>query len=199
MPRRDEVGRAFAPVDRDRHRSRSVGCGYAGGDTFARLDRDGEGGFVSAAVVAAHQLEPEIIGALLGQREADQPAAVRRHEVDRVGRCHLRGDHEVALVLAILVVDENKHAPVARLVDDLLDRHERGAFIVRKDEPLELAECFRGRVPSLVHEVAQGVGVKPSCARQAGTGHAAFTNEAADASDEIGRHFESVSHCDVIC
>jgi hypothetical protein len=32
------------------------------------------------------------------------------------------GNHEIALVLAVLVVDEDEHAPVAGLLDDLLDR-----------------------------------------------------------------------------
>ena len=61
----------------------------------------------------------------LGQRQADQAAAVLGHEVDRVGRRHLRGDDEVALILAVLVVDQDEHAAVARLVDDLLgpDQH----------------------------------------------------------------------------
>ena len=83
-----------------------------------RLDRDGEGGLVAAAVGARHRLEPELVGAVLGQREADQAAAVARHEVDRVRGRHLRRDDEVALILAALVVDEDEHAAVARLVDD---------------------------------------------------------------------------------
>jgi hypothetical protein len=42
-------------------------------------------------------------------RQADQPAAVTRHEVDRLRR-DLRGGHrQVALVLAILVVDDHDH------------------------------------------------------------------------------------------
>ena len=60
--------------------------------------------------------------ALPRQREADQAAAVLGHEVDRLGRRHLRRDDEVALVLAVLVVDQDEHAAVARLLDDLLDR-----------------------------------------------------------------------------
>ena len=54
-----------------------------------------------------------------------EPAPVRRHEVDRVRRAHLRRDDEVALVLAVLVVDEDEHPPVARVLDDLLDRGDR--------------------------------------------------------------------------
>ena len=62
--------------------------------------------------------QPQRVDALLGQREADQAAAVARHEVDRVGRRHLRRDDQVALIFAVVVVDEDEHAAVARFVDD---------------------------------------------------------------------------------
>ena len=66
----------------------------------------------------------QLLGALGRQREADQAAAVLGHEVDGVGRRHLRRDDEVALVLALLGIDQNEHAAVARILDHLLDRGE---------------------------------------------------------------------------
>ncbi len=59
------------------------------------------------------------------EREADEAAAMLGHEVDGVGRRHLRRDDEVALVLALLGIDEDEHAPVAGVLDDLLDGRER--------------------------------------------------------------------------
>src|SRR5262249_41717045 len=47
-----------------------------------------------------------------------------RHEIDRSGRRHLRGNDDVALVLTALVVDEDEHAAVARVLDDVLDRRD---------------------------------------------------------------------------
>ena len=58
------------------------------------------------------------------QRQADQAAAVLGHEVDGVGRGHLRRDHEIAFVLAVLGVDQDDHAAVAQVLDDLVDRRE---------------------------------------------------------------------------
>ena len=52
-------------------------------------------------------------------------AAVLGHEIDGIRRRHLRRDDEVALVLALLGVDEDEHAPVARVLDNLLDGRER--------------------------------------------------------------------------
>jgi hypothetical protein len=124
----DDRAPVLRRVDRDRDGARAIRRRDAGGDAFARLDRDGERGLVPRAVVARHQVEPELVDALLGHREADQPAAELRHEVDRVGRRHLRGDDEVAFILAILVVDEDEHAAVARLVDQFLGAGEEAVL-----------------------------------------------------------------------
>ena len=91
----------------------------AGGDALARLDRDGERGLVARAVRLAHQRQAELLDPLAGQRQADQAARVAGHEVDRVGRRELRRDDQVALVLAVLVIDQDEHAAVARLLDQL--------------------------------------------------------------------------------
>jgi hypothetical protein len=54
-------------------------------------------------------------------RQADQATAIDRHEVHRIRGRHLGRDHQIALVLAVLVIDQDEHASVARLVDDLGD------------------------------------------------------------------------------
>ncbi len=73
----------------------------------------------------------------LVKREADQAAAMARHEVDRVRRRHLRRNDEIALILAAFVVDEDEHASVARLVDDRLgaDQHLGVAALDQLFEP----------------------------------------------------------------
>ena len=172
----------------------AVGGGNAGGDALARLDRDGEGGFVAGAVVPAHQVEAELLDALAGQRQADQAAAVRGHEVDRIGRRHLRRNDQVALVLAVLVVDQDVHAAVARLVDDLLDRDEHRAVVVGEQEAFELAERIGGGVPARLGAIAQGVGVEPGGAGEAGPGHAAVGDEGADLVDGVVRHVGRAYH-----
>ena len=58
-------------------------------------------------------------------RQADQAAAVRRHEVDRLRRDLLGGDRQVAFVLAILVVDDDDHLAGADRGDRVLDAGER--------------------------------------------------------------------------
>jgi hypothetical protein len=58
-----------------------------------------------------------VVGALLGEGEADEAAAVAGHEVDGLGGDELGGQGEVALVLAVLVVDHDHHAAGADLVE----------------------------------------------------------------------------------
>ena len=126
VPGLDDVGRARPRIDRDLDRVRPVMRRDAGRDARARLDRDREGRADGGLVVLGHHAQPELVAALAGEAGADQPAAVRRHEVDRLGRAELRGDREVALVLAILVVDHDHEAPGADVIQRTFDGGERG-------------------------------------------------------------------------
>ncbi len=105
-------------IDRNRDGPRAVGGGNAGGDPLARLDRNREGGLMPGAVGLAHQRQAEALAAVLRHGEADQPARMLGHEVDRIRGCELRRDHEVALVLAVLVIDQDEDPPCPRFLDN---------------------------------------------------------------------------------
>ena len=140
------------------------------------------------AIVAAHQVEAELFDALGGERQADQAAAMGGHEVDRIGRRHLRRDDQIALVLAVLVVDQHIHPAVARLVDNFFDGNEHRAVVVGEQEAFELAQRIGGGVPARLGAVAQGVGVEAGGAGEGCARHAAFGDEGADAIDGVGCH-----------
>ena len=97
-------------------------------------------------LVSASTLDADVRSEVIGQSKTDQPAPVGRHEVDRLGRGHLGGDHKVTLVLAILVVDKDEHPAVAGIVEDagrltgidLLQRISQGHVSVA----MMMAECF---------------------------------------------------------
>jgi hypothetical protein len=57
---------------------------------------------------------------------------VRRHEVDRLRGRELGGDDEVALVLAVRIVDDDHELAVANVLDRVLDRRE-GALLGQHD------------------------------------------------------------------
>ncbi len=121
MARRDDVAGALRRIDRRGDRVGAVMRGNAGGDAFARFDGDGEIRRVARLVGARHQFEMQFRGALLRQRKADQAAPIAGHEVDRLGRRHLRRNDEVALILAVLGVDQDEHPARPRIVENLLN------------------------------------------------------------------------------
>src|SRR5262249_19008081 len=71
----------------------------------------------------------QIVEALAEQRHADQSAAVLGHEVHRLGRDLLGRHHQVAFVLAVLVVDHEQDAPLTDLLDALLDGRKPGHVV----------------------------------------------------------------------
>ena len=138
-----QVGRPRVGRDRDLDRVAAVGGGDAGGDALARVDRRGVGGAVPRAALVGDQPQPELVGPRLGQAEADLPAGVGHHEVERLGRRELSRDGEVALVLAVGIVDHDDEAALADLLDRLLDRgewgrHCHGSRLARSDKALDV-------------------------------------------------------------
>ena len=77
----DVLGRALRRGG-DLDGQRAVVRRDAGGDALGGLDRDGEVGAVARAVVLDHRAQAEPRGVLLGDRHADQAAAVLGEEVD---------------------------------------------------------------------------------------------------------------------
>ena len=140
--RHDVVAAAFR-VDRHSDGACAVVRGDAGGDALARLDRDGECGLVPRAVVRAHQRQAELLDALPGHRQADQAARVTRHEVDRIRRGELRRNDEIALVLPVLVIDQDEHAAVARFLDQLIG----GGEVLRQLDGLQVLAFLELRQP----------------------------------------------------
>ena len=89
------------------------------------FDRHAERRLEARAVLRHHQRNLELVEPLRRHRQADQAAAVARHEVDRLRRDLLGGDRQVALVLAILVVDDDDHPAGA-------DRRRAASSIARE-------------------------------------------------------------------
>ena len=158
MPGLHDLARAGARVDRHLDRARAVGGGYARGDAVTRLDRDREGGLERGLVLGGHQVEPQLLTALGRERQADQPAALFGHEVDRLRSGELGGKREVALVLAIFVVNDDDHAPLANVFERLLDGRKRGSHrlahvvtsLLESAAPTSLATCLASTSTSML-------------------------------------------------
>ena len=129
-----QVGRRRRRIDGDADRGRPVGRGHAGRDAEApvRVDRGRVGGpvVVGAALAVfrgglAQRREPQRLRPRRHERKTELSPAVRDHEVDQLG-CHALGrTHEVALVLARLIVGHDHEPPPADVFDRLLYRSER--------------------------------------------------------------------------
>ena len=96
-----------------------VGGRDAGGHPFGRLDGHGEVGAHLRAVDRCHQRQAQAPAAFLGQRQADQPPGVGGHEVDGLGRDEIGRQQQVALVLAVFVIDEDDHLAGPKISQNL--------------------------------------------------------------------------------
>src|SRR5205823_1774834 len=85
-----------------------------------RVDRHGEGGFVRLGVVLGHLGEAQSLTPLGQEGQADQPARVRRHEIDHLGRDPLGRADQVSLVLSGFVVGHDHQLAGANVRDRLL-------------------------------------------------------------------------------
>jgi len=79
---------------------------------------------MALGVVFHHQRQAQVVAAFSGERRHDHTGRVAHDEGDLLGRGELRRHDEVALVLAILVVDHDHDLAAADGRHDVLDRGE---------------------------------------------------------------------------
>ncbi len=108
---------ARSRTNRSQNRARAVAGGNSRGDAFHSVNGFAKRRAEVRGVDGRHQRQPQRIAALAGQRQANEAASVHRHEVDDLRRHLFGGDGKVALVLAVLVVHYDEHAPRARFLD----------------------------------------------------------------------------------
>ena len=97
------------------------------------IDRHRVRRLVRGGVAIDHRAELEPRGDLGQDRHAQQPAPVRDHELDRLGRDLLGRRDEVALVLPVLVVNDNDDPPFPQRLERVVDLREfimHGRFLI---------------------------------------------------------------------
>ena len=65
-----------------------------------------------------------------GQRQTDQPPAMLSHEVDDLWSYFFGGDGEIALILAVFVVDHHDHAAGTEFLECFRDRGEGHKLLI---------------------------------------------------------------------
>ena len=120
--------------------ARAVGGRDAGRDAVPRVDRHGVGRAHLLAVVGRHERDRQAVEDLARDGGAHQAAGVAHQERHELGRRLARGEDDVALVLARLVVDDD-HGLAGRDVGDRpLDGVEAHGGLVGHDCSL-LGSC----------------------------------------------------------
>ena len=125
MARLHDIKRLCRLGHGDLDRLGAVGGGNTGGDALGRLDRDGEVGAEGGAVAARHHRQIERIAAFLGQGQADQAARMLDHEVDGFWRDEIGGEHQVAFIFAVFLINQNDHAASAQFGDNFFGAGNR--------------------------------------------------------------------------
>ena len=115
VPRPRQIGIVGAGIDRGADGVRPVGRRDPRCNPLARLDGLGKRRPKPRRVLLRHGEQPQMIGAFLGQRQADQSPAIPGHEVDRLRGHKFCGQRQVAFVLPVLVVHHHHHAAGADL------------------------------------------------------------------------------------
>jgi hypothetical protein len=96
-----------------------------GRHAFRGLYRCGEIGAERRPVVGHHRPQIQLPALLFRESQADQSASVTRHEIDCLRRDEFGCDEQVALVFAILLVDQHHHAPGAEIRHEIGNRTDR--------------------------------------------------------------------------
>ena len=122
VPGPGEVRRLGRRVDQRPDRRGAVLGGDAGRGAVDVVHRDGERRPLGLGVVRHHERQLELVEALRHEGHADEPRGVLQEERDLLRRGELGGHHEIALVLAVLVVDDDHHLAASDRRDGILDR-----------------------------------------------------------------------------
>ena len=102
-----EVARAHIAVGERPHRVGSLFRRDAGGQAMAGVDRDREGGAERRVVARHHRIEMKPPRLFRGDRCANDAGRMADDERHLLRRAKRRGDEEIALVLAVVVVGDN--------------------------------------------------------------------------------------------
>src|SRR6202521_404077 len=100
--------------------------GYPRGHAFGRLDRQGEVGAMRAVGIAHHERQAQLTATLARPGEADEAAAVARHECRVLRTTAVRGHDQIAFVFAIPIIHDHCHFAAAQVLENFVDGIERG-------------------------------------------------------------------------
>ncbi len=148
-----KVSRPRLRIEQLLDRRRAIVRRDAGRRHAARLNRDGKGRFVHGRVFSHHLRNVKLVEAGADHRHTNQAAGAFTHEVNGVGRDHLGRHHQVALVLAVLIIEHHHHLAGPNIDDRIGDGIEgalplRELFAKRRKDVGQPLQGAVGRLPA---------------------------------------------------
>ena len=134
MARPDKIGAAGIVVGEITDRRGAVFGRDAGCRAVAVIDRNGKGGAVNRVVVGDHRRQMEPPSDLPGQRRADDAASMADDKRHLFRRGVDRGNDQITLVLAVVVIGDDDDLAGGECVDRLADTG-LGQFILSQTPP----------------------------------------------------------------
>ena len=125
MPGLHQIRWPTCRVDCNLNGAGSIISGYSCSDPVPSIDALRERCPVLRCVVGGHHPQPQVVKAIFGECQTNEPATVLRHEIDRFGSSEFRRDGEVAFVLPVFIVHDHDHAALPNFSDSSLDVSER--------------------------------------------------------------------------
>jgi len=125
VPRPRKLRRLRVWVDQGTDRPRTVGRRNARRRRLLQIHRDCERGAAGIIAIGNHGRQLQCFRPMPIDGHAHQAAGVANEERKRLGRRMFRRHDEIPLVLAILVVDDHNHPPLAQVMKRSRDRSER--------------------------------------------------------------------------
>jgi hypothetical protein len=116
-----EIGSPAIAVGERAHGIGALFRGYAGGETMADVDRDGECRAERRVVERHHRVEVQPARLLGRQRRADDARRIANDEGHLFRRAQARRDEQVAFVLAVVVVGHDEDFAAGKSGDRSLD------------------------------------------------------------------------------
>src|SRR5579863_2656690 len=122
MPWAGKIMRSGIGVNGDSNRMSAIIGRNTGGHPFGGVDRFTEGSTEACSIHGRHGLQIETRTRFGVERQTNQAATARSHEVDRFRRNFLGRDGEIAFVLAVLIVYDNKNLALPKICYCVRDR-----------------------------------------------------------------------------
>src|SRR5215204_3185788 len=96
-----------------------------------KINGNSESCFVQRCIIVNHQVEPELLAAVLDQGCANQASTMRAHKIDDLGSCVYSCSDKIAFVFTVFVINNNNKLAIFYIFYSTFDRIEHFRIFVQ--------------------------------------------------------------------